>query len=400
MNLHDHLFSVSELNNVIKSVLEESFYSINIEGELSNFRPSSTGHWYFSLKDNDSTISAVLFKNMTYSVNFKPKDGLKVKIKGKLSLYSQRGTYQIICNELELFGEGDILLVLEERKRRFASLGYFDPSKKKILPRFPENIGIITSPTSAALQDILKVLKRRHSMSNIIVLPSVVQGSEASNSIVRQINYANERSLCDLIIISRGGGSTEDLLPFSDEKMVLSICNSKIPVITGIGHEIDTTLSDLAADIRAATPSAAAEIVTESSEKLYEHILNLKNSLYNIINLKLSIIRNKISIFDKKSVNKLLYSKIENRALHIDSLKRSIISETEWKLERFRNKTEEMHRILNELSPFKLFEKGYSWVTKDDISIQDSEISCNDMIKVIYSRGIIKAKVEEITDEI
>lgn len=389
MTLQDHLFSVSELNQVIKNVLEDSFYSIKLEGELSNFRPSASGHWYFSLKDRDSSISGVMFKNSTFAVNFKPKDGDKVKVSGKLTLYSQRGTYQIVCNSLTLFGEGDILQMLEERKRKLASLGLFDPSKKKKLPQIPKTIGIVTSSTGAALQDILKVLKRRHTLSNIIILPTLVQGSGAATTISKQIMKANKNSLCDLIILSRGGGSIEDLLPFSEELVIKAIDNSNIPIITGIGHEIDTSLADLAADVRAATPSAAAEIVTEGTEQLYSNIINYKRDLNHSIKFKISEIRNRLKMFNRDYVSKNLHSKLENRIMNIDNLKREISSMIKWSIKNDKNRINNCSESLKSLSPFRLFDQGYSWVSKDGINIIDQDIIKDDKINIHYKKGIL-----------
>lgn len=393
MELQDHLFSVSELNQVIKNVLEDSFYSIKLEGELSNFRPSANGHWYFSLKDRNSSISGVMFKNSTNNVNFKPKDGIKVKVRGKLTLYTQRGTYQIVCTDLTLFGEGDILLMLEERKRKLASMGLFDPSKKKLLPKFPKTIGIITSPTGAALQDILKVLRRRHTLSNIIILPTPVQGIGADKTIMNQINKANRDSLCDLIILSRGGGSMEDLLSFSEECVVYAINESIIPIISGIGHEIDTSLSDLVADVRAATPSAAAEIATEGTEQLYNSILIMKRDITRSIKYKFSEIHNRLKMFNRNYIKRDLNSKIENRILTIDNLKSGMISSIHRSMEKNRTKINSSKEIITNLSPYRLFDKGYSWVSKNGINISNQNIEKGDKLDIKYKNGNLTSEV-------
>lgn len=395
MELQNHLFTVSELNQVIKSVLESSFFDINLEGEISNFRPAASGHWYFSLKDRDSSISAVMFKNSSYTVGFKPKDGMKVKVKGKLTLYSQRGTYQIVCNSLKLFGEGDILVMLEERKRKLASLGYFDPSGKKLLPRFPKTIGIITSPTGAALQDILKVLNRRHSLSNIIIFPTLVQGLNAHKTITSQLIKASTSKLCDVIILARGGGSLEDLLPFSEEEVIKAIDASDIPIITGIGHEIDTSLADLAGDFRAATPSAAAEVVTEGAQNLYLTISQHKKEILFIIKNKLNQIRNEVSKFNREQVKRYLESLLTEKRLHLDRLKNDMSNDVQWKLNRDRNKLAALLTNINSLSPYALFTKGYSWVTVNGENIMNESIEKNDLLNIKYKNGDITAQVKE-----
>lgn len=393
MDLQNHLFSVSELNNIIKDVLESSFYSIKLEGEISNFRPASSGHLYFSLKDNNSSISIVMFRNVSLNLNFKPKDGMKVKLTGKLSIYTERGTYQIICNKMELFGEGDILLMLEERKRKFASLGYFDSALKKRIPRIPKTIGIVTSHTGAALQDILKVINRRHCLSDIVILPTLVQGNQAGDNIAKQINKANSLKICDLLIVARGGGSVEDLLPFSDEKVVIAIYNSTIPIISGVGHEIDTSISDLTADLRAATPSAAAEIATEGSEELYKNISKYQREMIQLITSKLSIVRKRLEFFQPNYANRVLQSSLDNYRIHIDSLKSNLSNNINHLIYDLKKRVEINKNNLENLSPLKLFEKGYSWVSFNNRSIKDQNVNVGDKLKIHYSNGIINSEV-------
>lgn len=396
MEISNHLFTVSELNSVIKDVLEQSFYNIQLEGEISNFRPAASGHYYFTLRDRDSAISAVLFRNSQQRLNFELKDGLRVKVSGKISLYSQRGTYQIICSSITHFGEGDILLMLEERKRRLASLGIFDPSIKKELPQIPKRVGIITSPTGAAIRDIIKVLKRRSCLSEIIIYPTLVQGREASSNIKQEVERINREELCDLILISRGGGSIEDLLPFSEEELVMAVYNSKIPIITGIGHEIDTSLCDLAADYRAATPSAAAEIITAKSDQLITSITKYKRELKQQMEVKLSHIRTKLQLFSTDTAQRVLTSKIENYYLMIDHkqdlLKHGInnkISEQKQKITRIKDQ-------LEQLSPKKLLKRGYSWVTKDGKNIMNTTLKHGDKIEIMYRDGQITGDISDI----
>lgn len=396
MEISSHLFTVSELNSVIKDVLEQSFYNIQVEGEISNFRPAASGHYYFSIRDRDSSISAVMFRGNQQHLSFRLKDGLHVKVRGKLSLYSQRGTYQIICNTISLFGEGDILLMLEERKRRLASLGVFDPSKKREIPKIPQRIGIITSPTGAAIQDILKVLHRRHCLSEITIYPTLVQGQEAAGQICRELERVNRDQLCDLIILSRGGGSIEDLLPFSDESVVMAIYNSKLPVVTGIGHEIDTSLSDLTADIRAATPSAAAEIVTNESEKIYHNILRYKKEFIYNIELKLQQIRTKLRTFSPETAERVLSAKIENYKLLLDHKQHSLIQDITSRLSEKHYRVKQSKLTLEQLSPQKLFSKGYAWVTKDSVNIMNSDLNCGDTIEINYLNGKIRGEVSDI----
>ena len=269
----DKVFSVSEINSLLKDMLENSFPQICIEGELSNYRPNSSGHLYFTLKDEASQISAVMFRSAAAYLDFVPKDGTKVQCTGRLTVYPARGNYQILITKMTVSGEGAILKMIEERKRRLAAEGLFDEAKKKPLPPFPQTIGIITSPTGAALRDILQIMRRRNKCVSAIVFPSLVQGDGAAESIVHQIKNANNLKKCDVLIVGRGGGSLEDLLPFSDESVVRAIADSNIPVISAVGHEIDWALSDFAADKRAPTPSAAAELTVPQLSDILNTLL-------------------------------------------------------------------------------------------------------------------------------
>ncbi len=268
----DKLFSVSEITSLIKDSLEGSFRGVRISGEISNCRPSSTGHLYFTLKDKDAMISAVMFKGRQKGLAFTPKDGMLVNASGNISVYALRGSYQIICDSLEKAGEGDLLAMLEERKQKLAEEGLFDSSRKKPLPLFPSKIAVVTSPTGAAVRDILRVTGRRNSGLNIVILPAPVQGDAAAKKIAEQIRRADEYNLADVVIIGRGGGSLEDLLPFSDEAVVRAVAECSLPIISAVGHEIDRSLSDYAADVSAPTPSAAAEIVSAGHGELADRV--------------------------------------------------------------------------------------------------------------------------------
>ncbi|MDR2662034.1 MAG: exodeoxyribonuclease VII large subunit, partial [Treponema sp.] len=251
-------YTVSELTGLIQANLENAFPQVLVEGELSNCRPSSTGHLYFSLKDPGAKIDGVMFKNRLAFLGFEPRDGMLLRVRGRISVYPQRGNYQLVCEDMELAGAGNILAMLENRKRALAAEGLFDPERKKPIPRFPETVGVVSSPTGAAVQDILNILKRRAEGIRVIILPAPVQGVDAAPIIARRIEQANRWNLAEVLIVGRGGGSLEDLLPFSEEAVVRAVAESEIPVISAVGHEIDNALSDLAADLRAPTPSAAA----------------------------------------------------------------------------------------------------------------------------------------------
>ncbi|MCE5255649.1 MAG: exodeoxyribonuclease VII large subunit [Spirochaetaceae bacterium] len=296
------LLTVSELTSLIKGNLEASFPDVTVEGEISNAKLASSGHFYFSLKDENSIIQAVMFKSKLAALGFAPSDGLRVRAHGAISVYAQRGQYQLIVQSLRKAGTGDILAMLEERKRLLASQGYFDAERKKALPRFPGRVAIVTSPTGAAIHDILNVLGRRNSAIDIVILPAPVQGAEAAPAIAKRIEQANRLDIADVIVVCRGGGSLEDLLPFSETVVVKAIAASRIPVISAVGHEIDWALSDFAADLRAPTPSAAAELVAESREVLLRELDQFQAVLESTMRSKLDALGASLEVFSPELV--------------------------------------------------------------------------------------------------
>ena len=277
--LIDTPLTVSEINLLIKKTFEERFFNISITGEISSFRPSGNGHWYFTLKDEKSQISAVMFRSMHYNIDFNPSDGDLVTVVGNIDVYSPRGTYQIICQSMKKVGEGAILQEIEKRRSYYEGLGYFDQRKKKKLPPYPTTIGVVTASTGAAIQDILDTTKKRAPSVNIILYETLVQGSTAAKSIANAIDMANELMLCDLLIVGRGGGSIEDLLPFSEAEVIEAIHRSKIPIISAVGHEIDYAISDDVADAMAITPTAGAMLATEGIFERREKLKTLKDEL-------------------------------------------------------------------------------------------------------------------------
>jgi exodeoxyribonuclease VII large subunit len=257
------IFSVSDLNKAAKSLLEGHFPMVFVEGEISNFSVPASGHWYLTLKDEGGQLRTAMFRNRNQRVRFKPRNGLKVLIRGKISLYEARGEYQFIAEHMEEAGEGELRRAFEQLKQRLQADGLFDEARKRALPGLPKHLAIITSPTGAAIRDVLSVLKRRFPALNCTIIPSQVQGEEATAQVVAALALANafDNPGFDAILLTRGGGSLEDLWTFNTEPVALAIANSRIPVVSAIGHESDFTIADFVADIRAATPSAAAEIL-------------------------------------------------------------------------------------------------------------------------------------------
>ena len=287
----DAILSVSQLTSRIKDMLEGRFSRITLEGEISNLKPASTGHLYFYLKDEHAVISAVMFKGRMRGLSFTPTDGTLVRANGSISVYAPRGNYQIVVESMELAGTGNILLMLEERKRRLAAEGLFDQDRKRPLPSFPQRVAVVTSPTGAALRDILQIMGRRNPKISVTVLPCQVQGADAAPAIARMIAVANAYKLADVLIVGRGGGSLEDLLPFSEEVVVRAVAESQIPVVSAVGHEIDWALSDLAADMRAPTPSAAAELVSPLLTEVTGQLEYWRRDLYESLTSRLDRMR-------------------------------------------------------------------------------------------------------------
>ena len=273
------VLTVTALNGYIKKIIDSDFIlnNANVKGELSNVKIHTSGHVYFSLKDAFGKINCVMFKSQASKLRITPRDGMNVIIKGKVSVYEKDGAYQIYCDSMETDGEGQLYLAFQNLKEKLEKQGFLISHKKNI-PLFPMRIGIITSPTGAAIKDIINVTTRRNLKVNILIYPALVQGINASEDIIKGIKYFNSLKNVDLIIIARGGGSIEELWAFNEEKLAYAIYNSKIPIITGIGHETDFTIADFVSDFRAPTPSAAAEIAVKNLEELNNEIKALKNS--------------------------------------------------------------------------------------------------------------------------
>ncbi|MBR5402573.1 MAG: exodeoxyribonuclease VII large subunit [Treponema sp.] len=395
--LLNQVFSVTQITSYIKEILEGAFRTITVEGEISNFKPSSAGHIYFTLKDNDSQLRSVMFRGAAYSLNFKPKDGDKVRCTGNISVYAPHGNYQLIVNKMEAAGSGNILMMLEQRKQKLAAEGLFDDSRKKSLPQFPQTIGVVTSPNGAAIRDILQVTGRRNRTMNVIVLPAVVQGEEAAPSIIKMIEIANFYKLCDILIVGRGGGSIEDLLPFSDENVVRAIAGSSIPVISAVGHDIDWALSDYAADCRAATPSAAAEIAVPLLSDITQQIAEYRSELYENIKGKIDNKRLLIKTFDPSSLE-LRFRSIQQPLLNrFDRAKTDLTDEIKAKIRDYRVKLDGYKTILENASPETIFKRGYSMVCDENGNIIRSagQVQTGATLTITPAQGKIKAKVIE-----
>lgn len=393
----DKVFSVSEINGLLKEILEGSFPQITIEGEISNYRPNSTGHLYFTLKDSANQISAVMFRGYASYLNFKIQDGMKVQCSGKLTVYGAQGKYQINVTKMSLAGEGDILKLIEERKRRLAQEGLFDQARKLPISQFPKTIGVVTSPTGAALRDILQITRRRNKCISVTVLPALVQGEGAAITIAEQIKNANKYKLCDTLIVGRGGGSLEDLLPFSEECVVRAIAESRIPVISAVGHEIDWALSDYAADLRAPTPSAAAEIAVPELSAVLQTIQQKKNELYSESLSKIEKVRLMLKSFAPENLETNFRSIEQPLLMRFDNAKELLFQNLTQKTRDLRQKIDTCITVLENASPNTILNRGYAMIRDENGRIvrSSADVKIGSRIEIIPAEGKITACVEK-----
>lgn len=399
--LQTPVVTVSQITQHIKTMLEDGFPLIAVEGELSNVRPSSRGHLYFTLKDEQASISGVLFRGRAGSLSFQPQDGQQVIVHGGLGVYPPRGSYQIIAERMQIAGEGRLLALLEERKRVLAAEGLFDEQRKQPLPLLPRRVAIVTSPTGAAIRDVLQVLSRRNSGLSVTVCPTAVQGAAAADQIARMITIANTHRLGDVIIVTRGGGSLEDLMPFSEEAVVRAIASCELPVISAVGHEIDVALSDLAADLRAPTPSAAAELVSASREELAGRI---ERAGHAIVASFLSKHRQTRMLVDRFSPDELrrsytlLTAPLVQRA---DQAREQLHQAMADRTTGARHQLRLAHERLLSLSPYGVLERGYAVVrtTAGAVVRSGAQVRNGDAIAVQLAHGSLAGRVEEVNDE-
>ncbi len=357
--------TVSELTEHLKAKLEQNFASVDVEGEVSNYHYAKSGHHYFTLKDDGATLQAVLFRGAAGAVNFQLQDGLLLRVRGGVTVYAKRGNYQLVCTSLVRLRDGDILARLEARKRALAQEGLFAEERKREIPRFIQRVGVITSPRGAAVRDFLHVVRRRNAMIDIIVLPTAVQGDAAGAEVCARIEYANRHGLADVLVVTRGGGALEDLLPFSEERVVRAVAGSGIPVVSAIGHEIDVALCELASDMRASTPSAAAELIAEDSEKVLVQMQGMRGQLCDSISEKL---RYSQALLEHVSLDKLAaYQErvVQERAVALDDCWQKLVDSQRRGLELQRGRVAGLGGELRALSPRSILERGYAIVFKD-----------------------------------
>jgi exodeoxyribonuclease VII large subunit len=405
------ILSVTALTALIKNSLETSFSSLSVEGEISGAKIAASGHMYFSLKDSGALIQAVMFKSRCDDLGFIPQDGQKVLAQGSLSVYPPRGQYQLIVQSMRKSGIGDILATLEERKRMLASEGLFDEARKRPLPRLPTRVGVVTSRSGAAFKDILNVLGRRNSGVGVLLFPTLVQGDKAAEMIAARIRQANFLGDIDVLIVGRGGGSMEDLLPFSEECVVRAIAASKIPVISAVGHEIDWSLADFAADLRAPTPSAAAELVAESRSTIEHEILLHRQTLEASISARLDYARASLSVFSREDGEAHFMRRLMPLSRRFDEAGETLREQISSRVESLRHRMVLAGTGLELASPRTILERGYSIVRRaNSDSIEGGEFGEGSIIRkasslvpgskihVYFAAGMAAAEVEKVKE--
>ncbi|MFA5143242.1 MAG: exodeoxyribonuclease VII large subunit [Candidatus Omnitrophota bacterium] len=394
-----HIYTVSELTKYVRGILEDSFPSVWVEGEISNFVLHSSGHMYFSLKDAGAVLKSAMFARSNAKLKFKPKDGMKVICFGKISVYEARGDYQLIAEEIEPKGIGALQLQFQQLKERLQKEGLFDPAHKVPIPFLPTRIGIVTSPTGAAIRDILNIARRRFSNVEIIINPVKVQGESAKNEIAKAIHQFNELKNIDVMIVTRGGGSLEDLWPFNEEVVARAIYASDIPVISAVGHEIDFTISDFTADFRAPTPSAAAELVIPKKEDLVGLINTATARLNNALSGKLNRLAERLKAMSESYVLRQPLNMITQYEQAIDNLRKDIAIRIDHLIKMRGENYNLLISKLEAFNPLAILKRGYSVSTKlpEGVILKDAgSLKIGDTVETRLGKGKFRGKVEEI----
>ena len=422
--MNDKYLSVSALTRYLKYKFEQdpNLIKVYIKGEISNFKAHTTGHYYFSLKDDNSKINAIMFRSNASKIQFQPADGMKVLVTGRISIYESLGGYQIYVDEMLEDGVGNLYVAFEQLKKKLLAEGLFDERHKKPIPKIPQKVGVITASTGAAIRDILTTIKRRYPICEIILFPTLVQGENAKDDIARNILRAQNYDL-DVLIVGRGGGAIEDLWPFNEEVVARAIYDSKIPVISAVGHEVDFTIADFVADLRAPTPTAAAELAVPNMGDLVNHIKQLEIRLNEAINKKINYqklyldsiknsfaLKNPMIMFENRKQNldllnnklyELIINKIEKEKVNLNHLRKSYVLQNPSLI--YKNEKILLKNIidkLNLLNPLNILSRGYSISYFNDKTLKSvKSVGKNDLIDIKLTDGFIKTKVMEIKEE-
>ena len=391
--------SVTQVNLYIKEVMnrDDVLTDVLVKGELSNFKAHSSGHMYMSLKDETGVMRAVMFRSSAAKLNFKPQNGMKVVAHGRVTVYERDGQYQLYIDHMQQDGIGDLYVAFEQLKNKLSAEGLFDPAHKKPLPKYPKRVGVVTAPTGAAIRDIINVLTRRFSYSDVVLYPVLVQGENAAQSIVSAIRYMNETHGADVLIVGRGGGSIEDLWAFNEEIVARAIYDSEIPIISAVGHEIDFTIADFAADLRAPTPSAAAELAVPAQSELSEKFHNVYVRLYGQVQRMLERKELELKRFRERPVLLNPTVKLEEQQIYIDRLRQDFITRAERVMEQKKKELGILASKLDGLSPLGTLSRGYAVAKGADGRVVRSakQVNIGDEMTVLLEDGTVKTRVLE-----
>ncbi len=402
-DLQQRIYSVSEVNQYIKQLLEEQpiLSGILIRGEISNYKVYPSGHHYFTLKDGQGALRCVLFAGSAKYLRFCPENGMKVVASGKISAYPRDGAYQLYCTRLVSDGVGDLHIAFEQLKQKLYAQGLFAPEHKKALPAYPRCIAIVTSPAGAAVHDMIRILRRRYPLSKILLLPVRVQGKEAPPEIASAIRYANRFQLADVLIVGRGGGSIEDLWAFNEEIVAQAIYDSQIPVISAVGHEPDVTISDLVADCRASTPSNAAEIVVPDQGELRRKLQTLSERMSKNQRHKIDVYDRRLQELQRKRVLADPMAFLQDRSMQLDFTQEKLVTAVERVLESYTHRFTHAAASLDAMSPLRVLRRGYCVAQKEDKTILRSCLQAEpgESISLRLADGRLQCVVTKKGDE-
>lgn len=397
--MNEQSLTVSELNNLIKTLIdcEPMLNKVCVRGELSNYKIYPSGHHYFTLKDSESSLRCVIFKSSASKLRFRPESGMGVTAFGRVSVFSRDGAYQLYCTDLIPEGTGDLQIAFEQLKAKLASEGLFDPEHKKQLPPFPKKIAIITSSAGAAVHDMIRILGKRWPMTKVILLPVMVQGVEAPPEIAGAIRYANKHKIADIIITGRGGGSIEDLWAFNDERVARAIYDSELPVISAVGHEPDVTISDYVADVRASTPSNAAEVAVPNAADMRELLENLGIRQSQAVRKKMITISSKLEELKKRRVLQTPIAYVDSKRAEFDYVKDKFIAAADRSNSAKRRDFVRLAASLDAMSPLKVLGRGYAIAAdiRGELVRSIDDVKPDDKLRLCVNDGIIKCRVEE-----
>ena len=393
------VLSITQINEYIRSKMDSDalLNGVAVRGEISNYKVYPSGHHYFTLKDEGAALKCVMFKGNALRLRFRPDNGTKVIAMGKISVYPRDGAYQLYCTAMAMDGIGDLYAAFEQLKRKLEAQGLFDPAHKKPLPKHPGTIGIVTSSAGAAVHDMLRILRKRYPLSQVRLFPVRVQGVEAPEEIAGAIRYANIHHLADLLIVGRGGGSIEDLWAFNDERVAYAIYGSEIPVISAVGHEPDVTISDFVADLRAATPSNAAELAVPDQDALRQTLDSMSSSMATALSRQLTAARRHYQLLSAHPALQSPVGYLEQRRKSLELLKNRLLSIETQQINTAKARYIAMTAKLDAMSPLKVLTRGYAMAQTQDGSVLRSvtQVNSGDLITISVSDGSLAATVTE-----